>query len=234
MYQNYLFKTELPEKPLTNKCIVLDLDETLVHSHHEGNIELMKELEIFTNPKYLDLRKRTYKITMDDVVHKKGEGAKTEMWGITRPHLTEFLIFCFTYFKVVIIWSAGRNKYVHSIVDHIFKDLKRPTIVWTYDNLSKLSNNTLIKPLSKMIEHIPGLSKYMSLENSFIIDDRLSVFQQPNPNNGIQIPAYNPSMTPESMRKNDNRLQQLMKWFQQSEVINCKDVRTLNKTNIFK
>lgn len=236
MNKNYFYKTDLgkiPDKPLTDKCIVLDLDETLVHSHGEGHIELLKEIGIFTNPDYLDLRKRTYKITMDDVVHKKGQGAKTEMWGITRPHLTQFLIFCFSYFKVVAVWSAGRNKYVNCIVDHIFKDLRRPHVIWNYDDLSKLPDNTLIKPLSKMSCNVSGLSKYMTLENTFIIDDRTSVFQQPNPNNGVQIPAYRPSMEPDSMRVEDNRLHQLMNWFKKSEVIKCKDVRKLDKTRIF-
>ena len=232
MYSNNFYNKNL-QTPLTDKCIVLDLDETLVHSHGEGHIELLKELQIFTDSKYLDLRKRTYKITMDDVVHKKGQGAKTEMWGITRPHLMDFLRFCFSYFKVVAVWSAGRNKYVHSIVDHIFKDLRRPTVIWTYDDLDKLSDNTLIKPLSKMIKTVPGLSKYMSLENTFIIDDRLSVFQKPNPNNGIQIPQYRPDMNPKSMRVGDVFLNQLTDWFNKPEVINSKDVRTLKKNNVF-
>ena len=166
---------------------------------------------------------------MDDVVHKKGQGVKTEMWGITRPHIREFLIGCFSYFKVVAVWSAGRNKYVNSIVDYLFRDLPRPVVIYVYDHLERLPNNTFIKPLSKMINSVPGLNKYMSLENTFIVDDRLTVFQEVNPNNGIQIPAYKPAFNIESLRSDDIALKQLMRWFYESEVMNSKDVKTLYK-----
>lgn len=245
MYQNYFYKTNLskiPERSITDKCIVLDLDETLVHTCGESNIDTLKKLNIFSDPKDIDLRRRIYKIVMDDVVNKKGEGIKTEMWGITRPHLTEFLIWCFTYFKIVAVWSAGKDRYVNSIVDFIFKDIKRPHVVWTYNELDKLSDNTLIKPLSKMINGVPGLSKYMSLDNTVIVDDRNSVYYVPNPHNGIQIPAYRPNFntvseeelsTIISMRTDDTALKQLMTWFNTSEVKASQDIKTVDKSGIF-
>jgi len=231
-----MYKTDLnkiPDKSITDKCIVLDLDETLVHSCSDPDIDLLKELKIFTDPSLLDVRQRCYKITMDDVVHKRGTGDKTEMWGIFRPGVREFLIHCFTYFKIVIIWSAGRKNYVHTIVDQLFADLRRPHIIWTFNDIEKLPNGTLIKPLNKLIEKVPGLKKYMSLENTFIIDDRTSVFQEPNPENGIEIPAYKPSFNPKSLRGDDVSLKQLTNWFNKPEVINSKDVRRLDKSNIF-
>lgn len=233
MYQTDLNK--IADKPLTDKCIVLDLDETLVHSHAEGNIDLLNELKIFAEPKYYNLREKIYKISMEDVVHKKGEGSKIEMWGVIRPHLREFLIACFNYFKIVVVWSAGRKNYVHKIVDEIFKDIKRPHFILTYDDLEKLHDNTFIKPLNKLIKSVPGLDRYMSLENTFIIDDRLSVFQEPNPHNGIQISAYKPTfnINESSFKYEDTALIQLKNWFLKPEVINCKDIRKLDKTKIF-
>ena len=231
MYNSDLNK--IPDKPLTDKCIVLDLDETLVHSNAEANIDLLKEMKLFSDPKNMDLRQRTYKITMEDVVHKKGEGNKTEMWGVFRPHVRDFLIFCFSYFKIVIVWSAGRKNYVHRIVDHLFSGLKRPIVIYTFNDIEKLHNGTLIKPLNKLIDKVPGLNKHMSLENSFIIDDRTSVFHECNPYNGIEIPAYKPAFNLESMRKDDRALKKLMKWFLSEEVVNSKDVRKLDKSKIF-
>lgn len=232
MYSSDLSK--IPDVPLTDKCIILDLDETLVHTdNEEPNTELLKDLEIFSNPNLYDLRERVYKITMEDVISKKGTGDKTEMWGILRPHVREFLIACFTYFRVVIVWSAGRKNYVHAIVDFLFLGLPRPTVIWTYDDLEKLPNNTLIKPLNKLIEKIPTLNKYMSLENSFILDDRLTVFQEPNPSNGIEIPAYRPTFNPKSLRSDDKALLSVTNWLMKPEVMNSTDIRQLDKRNIF-
>ena len=232
MYKSDL--NQIPDKPLTDKCIILDLDETLVHSHAEGNIDLLKNLKIFSDPSNIDLRDRAYKLSMEDVVHKRGTGDKTEMWGITRPHVREFLIFCFTYFKIVIVWSAGRKNYVHGIVDHLFRDIRRPIVIYTFDDIEKLPNGTLIKPLDKLIQNIPGLDKYMSLENSFILDDRNSVFKEPNPGNGIEIVPYKPSFTPVGLRTEDKTLKTLMDWFMKPEVMYSKDVRQLKKDHIFK
>lgn len=234
MYKSDLSK--IPERAMTDKCIVLDLDETLVHSYTENNsydLETLKDLRIFTDPENIDLRERTYKITIDDVVHKKGTGNKTEMWGILRPHAREFLIACFSYFKIVIVWSAGRKNYVHAIVDYLFKDIKRPVVIFTYDDIEKLPNGTLIKPLNKLMENVPGLKKYVSLENTFILDDRASVFHEPNPYNGIIIPAYKPAFNLRSLRSDDIAFKQLIRWLMSPEVKESKDVRTLNKNKIF-
>lgn len=171
---------------------------------------------------------------MDDVVHKRGEGNKAEMWGLLRPYAREFLIFCFSYFRGVIVWSAGKKNYVHAIVDYLFKDIKRPLVIYTYNELEGLQDKTFIKPIKKLIDNVPGLNKYMSLENSFILDDRDSVFLGPNPGNGIKIPAYKCNFSKlSSMRADDIALKQLMIWLSKPEVINCKDVRELDKTNIF-
>lgn len=229
-----LYKTaldEIPYKSLTDKCIVLDLDETLVHSNE--NLSELKELGIMTNPELMDLRNRVYEMNMDDVVYKKGQGVKTEMWGITRPHVKEFLIACFSYFKVVAVWSAGKKKYVDTIVNFLFRDIKRPHVVWSRDRCDKTSTNLLTKPLEKMIKGVPGLSRYMSLENTFIIDDRKTVFSGPNPDNGIQIPAYIPPFNVRGLRTDDIRLKQLMRWFLRSDVMNSTDIRDLDKSNVF-
>lgn len=225
---------KIPFKALTDKCIVLDLDETLVHSNEK--IDDLERLKIMEDPSLLDLRRRTYQITMDDVVYKRGTGVKTVMWGITRPHVKQFLINCFSYFKVVAVWSAGKRKYVDAIVDFLFKDIKRPHVVYSYDECERTPNGLLVKPLRKMIQNEPGLDKFMSLKNTFIIDDRNTVYQgfeNDNPNNGIQIPPYKPAFNFPAMRSDDIRLKQLMNWFLSPEVMSSKDVRDLDKTTIF-
>jgi hypothetical protein len=225
---------KIPPKSRTNKCIVLDLDETLVHSNYD--INNLKKLNIMTDPDLIDLRQRIYQICMDDVTTDKGSGIKTVMWGLVRPHAREFLLYCFAYFKCVIVWSAGKRKYVDTIVDYLFKDMRRPIVVYSYDECEKLSNNMLVKPFSKMIKNVSGLDKYMNLSNSFMIDDRDTVYrgyEGDNPYNGIQIPPYKPDFNIQSMRADDIALKQLMIWLNQSEVMNSSDVRTLDKSKIF-
>ena len=233
-FMHSLYKTAFDKilfKSLTNKCVVLDLDETLVHSNE--NMDVLKELKIFTDPNLIDLRRRTYQITMDDVVYKNGAGVKTVMWGIVRPHVKEFLIFCFSYFKVVAVWSAGKRKYVDAIVDFLFKDIKRPHVIYNRDQCETTTDSVLVKPLEKMINDEPGLGKYMSLSNSFIIDDRRSVCESVNPDNGIEIPAYEPPFNVRTLRSDDIALKQLMMWLLNPDVMTSEDVRQLNKFNVF-
>ena len=229
-----LYKTaldDIPSKPLTNKCIVLDIDETVVHSSEK--LGQLRKLGILSDPNLLDLKKRTYLLSLDDVVYKKGTGKKTEMWGITRPHVKEFLIACFSYFRVVAVYSAGKKKYVEAIVDYLFRDIKRPHIIYARDECEAATNGLLIKPLTKMIKQEAGLSKYMNLDNTFILDDRTSVFETVNPNNGIQIPAYKPALNITSLRTDDVALKQLMMWLYLPEVMNSDNIRDLDKSAIF-
>ena len=233
IYQNRTAFNKIPFKTLTNKCIVLDLDETLVHTS-DKNLTELRSLRIMSNPETIDLRNRVYELNLDDAASlKKGQGIKTELWGITRPHVKEFLIFCFSYFKVVAVWSAGKKKYVEAIVDFLFRDIKRPHIIYHRGHCYERSVNQHTKPLEKMIRSEIGLSKYMSLENTFIVDDRESVYISENPSNGIQIPAYNPDFNIISLRQDDIALKQLSTWLLRPEVMNSTDVRTLNKKNIF-
>ena len=115
---------QVPDRSLTQHAIILDIDETLVHTCEDMN--QFHSLRIFTDPKMIGLRRRSYVVTLDDVVERRGAGVKTQLWGVTRPHLEEFLIFCFSYYRVVAVWSAGKTKYVQAIVDHIFRDIPEP------------------------------------------------------------------------------------------------------------
>ncbi len=225
----------LPKTSLTNKCIVLDLDETLVHTWDEEDIPKIRSLNLFRNPHLLDIRQRTYHFFLEDVGGRKGEGEQWEVWGITRPHLTEFLTFCFSYFRVVAIWSAGQKQYVEAICDYIFQDIKRPHLIYSFYDCENIHSRDfpISKPLLKMIESEPHLQSYMSLSNTFVVDDRRSTFEKVNPYNGILIPEYSPRLTLESLRENDTALISLRNWFQRPEVMAAPDVRTLNKSRIF-
>ncbi len=219
----------LPIKALSDHAIVLDLDESLVHSSED--MTDLRTLRLFTDLKISDIKRRTYVITLDDVIERRGSGVKTQLWGVTRPHLDEFLVFCFSYFKVVAVWSAGQPKYVDAIVQKIFGDITMPHIVYSWTNCDT-TTGIVEKPLSKMISQVPGLDKYMSLSSTLVVDDRKTTFQG-NSHNGILIPPYNPRPTIDSLREEDIALLQLKTWLERSDVRESSDVRILDKSRIF-
>ena len=222
--------------PLTNKNIVFDLDETLIHSN--SNMDHYKKLNLYSNPKNVLLRDKIYVISMVDVVGDEGSGEELVMWGIFRPGVFEFLQFALQYFETVQIWSAGRFLYVHSIVEKLFKKKNRPKNILTYDDtVFKTINKESMtyKPLEKIYE----INKNCKPENTFIIDDRSDY--EKNKDNIILIPKFGVEKDKPSfedlknlLNKEDDALFKLQKWFETPEVMQCNDVRKLNKKKIFK
>jgi TFIIF-interacting CTD phosphatase-like protein len=220
-------------RPLTDRCIILDLDETCVHTFGEP-IDRIAELGLYTNPHLMELRRRVYILDTDDMMDsdKRGQGKKYELWGVMRPGLKEFLMFCFSYFRIVAVWTAGQAKYGEAICDVIFRDIRPPHVIFSYNDCVLLPD-VIEKPIQKMIDSDPVLQRYMSLSNTLAIDDRASTFEGPNPDNGIVIPPYQPSPRIDSMLADDIALEQLKRWLMQKYVIATPDVRDLDKTSIF-
>ncbi len=227
-----LFTSGLPDDfpsrtNMTNHGIVLDLDETLVHSFLDLN--KYRELGIEAQP---DLRTRAYTLNLADVVTPKGQGHMTRMWGVRRPHLREFLVFCFSYFRIVVVWSAGKYGYVHNIVNQIFGEIIPPHAVLTWNDCAIIQGGTCDKDLRKIYNN-PELSRYLRPENTFILDDRTTSFATHTPYNGILIPAYNPDSELDQLRADDTALLQFKAWLMRPEVQRAQDVRTLDKNYIF-
>lgn len=225
----YVAANEIPSTSITDKCIVLDLDQTLIAT--QDSIESIKDLKILSDPTLLPLRNRSYILTIEDL-EKPGIGSKYDMWGVIRPHVKEFLIFCFSYFKIVAVWSAGQRPYVEAIVDILFKDLPKPHVVFSYDDIEVGKGGAVEKPLTKMINSSPLLSKYMSLSNTLAVDDNSSTFVH-NKGNAVLIPEYEPALNVAAMNRDDPSLLQLKYWLLQPEVVNSRDVTLLDKSKIF-
>lgn len=218
----------VPSTALSDKCIVFDLDETLVHTFDD--YEKYRELNIQRDPRLFELRRRVYKLRLEDLFQKRGAGATTDLWGIMRPHVKDLLVFCSSYCKHVGVWSAGQAPYVHAVVDELFRDVKSPDIVFTWDDCQQNPDGSIEKPLTRMFQALPS----MTPQNTIIIDDRPSTFARANPLNGIAIPAYEPPATITGMTVDDPTLVQLKLWLAQPEFRLSKDVRTLDKTRIFR
>jgi len=226
----------ISENSLTDKCISLDIDNTLLYSNEDTkNIETKKstwveKLNLYRNPKLIGIRNRVYISQMVDVMSPQGSGEVTYMTGILRHDAKEFMAFCFNYFKIVNIWSAGKKKYVHEMVKLLCSDLPhQPNLIFSWDQCDT-STGDVEKPLVSMFK-IPGLETLMSHKNTYALDDREST-SNPNPDNLILIPEFAPEFTVTGLTKVDNALRQLMHWFMLPEVINCKDIRTLKKKDV--
>jgi len=206
----------IPNKPLTDKAIILDLDETCVHTAEEGK-KITKT--ILNNP---NLDGDIYTLELDD--------GKLKMWGTKRPHLDEFLLFCFTYFKYVCVWSAGQKDYVHALVDVLFERFRDPYLVFTFDNCIQNEEGDWIKPLSIFFDH-PKCKDKIIPDNTFVIDDRNYTFER-NIENGILIPAYSPK-TIKEIKKEDNHLHRLKGWLMCRSCRLCDNVKDTHKNKIF-
>jgi len=213
----------------TDKYIVLDLDSTLINTF--PSIETLEKLNLFSSFTKYEIRKRIYTIDLHDVIDEPGTGSYTRMWGAIRPGWNRFREFIFSYFKGIIVWSAGQPLYVDAIVNILFPDSQfQPIIVYTSNNCKGDEFENIYKPLQILIDDckIEGLS----IEKIYAIDDREDTFSH-NIKNGIQIPVYEPKATEKDILKNDDSLLKLENWFNRDEVRNEKNVQKLNKTSIF-
>ena len=212
------------------KNIVLDIDATLVHTH--GDMDDFKMLNVYGNDEQLEMRKKVYNMRIIDVSDVPGEGEVTDLAGIYRPYLREFLEFGFSYFDNIIIWSAGKKKYVEKMCEYMFPLKKQPILIFNYDDCEGDENNLIIKPLEKIYNH-PVCKGKLFPENTFVLDDRSETYSM-NKRNGIQIPEFESDMSVEDICNHpDVEFLKLMSWMSTKEVRESDDVRKLNKKNIF-
>lgn len=193
------FSDLIPKESVTDLAIVLDIDETCVHTFE-------------TCPRKKIDSDRYYEFKL----------GKDKFSGLLRPFIRDFLFFCFCYFKYVIVWSAGQKRYVHEICNILFDGIPSPHLILSRDDCASHKEG-YTKPLIKIRDKIPEIT----LKNTLILDDREHSFAK-NPSNGILSPAYEPTHT--NHLSNDLYLKDLMKWFMDKEVVECSDVRILDKT----
>ena len=211
----------------SNKNIVLDIDATLAHTH--GDLEDFNFLNLYSDPEKLKYRRKLYSMKLFDVSCDPGSGYVIKLAGMYRPYLREFLDFCFDYFDNVVIWSAGKKKYVEKMCQLMFPLENQPLNIYTYDDCIIGEEDYLKKPLKKIYKQFPKLNE----KNTFILDDREDTFSL-NESNGIQIPEFESNMTLSDISSHDDIcLLQIMAWFSLPKNKSAKDIRKLDKENIF-
>ena len=231
------------KKTITDCAIVLDIDECLVHTMPEDTEYILDQIK--ANKNYVSLRNRVYEIFLRDINDPRAETRHARYWGIKRPHLDEFLIFCFAYFKKVIIWSAGRKDYVEALVKVIFKDHKKPHAVLSYDDVIR-TDNGYHKPLNIINKLYPNMIDYTK---TIFLDDREKNFIK-FPMNGVIIPRYAPDETKkidldDKTKKNfhkwldalnmpDKYLLLLAQWLELPNILNTANLQKIHKKGIFR
>ena len=209
--------------------MVFDLDLTLVNTF--SDMSSARELKIYTGEDSVEYKSRIYTLDMMDVVNEPGSGESTRMWGVFRPGWEKFHDFCKEYFEHVLVWSAGKPKYVDAVVDVLFPDEDfQPLAVYTSDDCT-FSGDDIYKPLAKMYKD-PELVDIVTPENTLVLDDRRDTFSL-NKRNGIKIPPYEPNPTYAAIMRDDDRLSKLQAWLSSKKVFESEDVRTLSKRGIF-
>lgn len=176
------------------RTIVLDIDETLVHTFADDEIDWKLLKQILERPEHSHIKWRMYRI--DD-----------KMWGIRRPGLESFIDYCFRHFDNVMVWTAGTESYAESIIKSIFYK-REPVAVLSRDHCEYYDKDRS-KPLEKIVDGYPELG--LTMDDVLTVDDNKRAFKW-NKENAIHIPEYDPPFTIEGLNMKDHALKDVTDW----------------------
>lgn len=187
--------------------LVLDLDETLIHSMYPSQVEKAIDSGDMVNEFDYDYKILDYFITIE------------------RPHVHTFLKWAFEEFDVGI-WTSASKGYADAIVENLIhsKNYGKPVFVYTCDNCveSRIGYSSIYGN-ENLVEYIKDLKKLKKfgypLSTTLAVDDTPSKFKRQY-GNLIKIPPFHGDC-------NDSYLlllMQYLKFLKQS-----KDVRKIEK-----
>jgi NLI interacting factor-like phosphatase len=215
-----MFRWSYAETAIPAQAMVLDLDESIISSCVDGT---PFPQELFQNP---EVAAAYYTVST-----REGE-----YWGVKRPHVDEFLAYCFQRFQGVGFWSAGKEGYVNEIVKALAPP-GVPTFVRARHQCDQLHTEykmedgkiqlvpTLWKPLQLLFDVYPQFTRY----NTWVVDDRQE-YAQENLLNWLAIPPFSPEPTVAGLSdRSDDYLLRLMEWLERPEVKNSGNVLEVEK-----
>lgn len=189
-------------------------------------------------------KKNKYNLILDideTLLHSMNNNINNQFSVFKRPHLTNFLNFCFENFKVGF-WTVGTQSYCDSILQNILtpEQNHKTILIISRNNISETSdyidskNNQLIKvnkidnvftkPLAYLFSH-PTYSQNFKSNNTIIIDNNPYVTCV-NQNNSILIPSfYNCT--------EDNYLLKLQIWFSELLKHRFRNIQKVKKPNFY-
>lgn len=210
--------------PLTDLTIILDLDATLIRTLDPSEFNELSQKGPDRIRSYMGTN-NSYSMRMVD------EDGTHNIYGVIRPHCIEFLNFCNTYFKRVIVYTAGTYEYGHAITSELFSrttDRYHPDYILTRSECLFIDPSRF--PLKNVRKPLPLVIPDYDETKCVLVDDRISNIRF-NPRNGIIIPPYNPNTRAEAI--SDRCLVTLINWFSQSKILHIEDIRDAEKMSIF-
>ena len=209
-----------------NKCIVLDLDETLIHTYSKKDITDVQGYKYLNDN--ISMRGRLYRLDF-------GSSDIGYMWSLKRPGVDAFLRYVMSNFGTVIVWSAGTAHYVEKVVEWLFTPLGTyPDAVFSREYCETITVGThkgsLTKPISKLTKERTGdIYNRINYNNCFFVDDN-TISTSYNASNAITIPKFHPEPNLKSMAsEDDTSLYQLIAWLETSSTKTSQDIRLLTK-----
>lgn len=196
------------------KTIVLDMDETLLHTFSDTSREEMFDVVIDNE--------NTYLACVSDLDMHPGSGNNQLVAGAIRPGFDDFMRFCYNCFRNVIVWSAGTNNYVNEVMDEVCSNVGMPDLILTREDCVR-TRYGFEKPLYVLVEDYPHLG--ITMESIVIVDDKEVSFRA-NPDNGVLMTPFEPGI--DSLKDNDNSLAHLQEWLEE-ELLQADDVREVYK-----
>ena len=155
----------LENKSSFNSCVVLDIDETLIHTKHTTT-KLDKDFK-----KLSDI---TFKIN------------GLYYYVIIRPHALSFLNAVFEKFDHVCIWTAAEKLYAKKIISHLFTPKQEETLLefWSRKNCV-IQDGNYTKPLSKLFKK----HTFLNDKNTVLVDNN-NLITKLNKNMSINVPDF--------------------------------------------
>lgn len=196
---------------INKPCILLDLDETIIHSLSPSEL---KSLNKHQRSEFDKLTKHL----MDDDYYTV----------IERPGLQPFLDFLFKNFNVSV-WTAASQDYALFIIDEIILKKKSRKLDWILFSY----HCKIAKKEEGGMKNLKLLDRFSSYDHLIILDDHPKVYKT-QPDNCI---AMKPFELSESERKMDNFLLKnvkpaLEKILEDLENKRPIDIKSINEANI--
>ena len=158
-------------------CIVLDIDETLIHTKHITQVP---------NDKFK--KKSDISFKLHDMYY----------YVLVRPHAKEFLQKIFENFDHVCIWTAAEKSYAKKIVSKLMTSEQQNSLLefWSRKNCVVDNDGNYTKPLSKLFEK----HSFLNAKNIVLVDNN-ELITSLNKGISINVPDFTGDKKDETLLK---------------------------------